>query len=120
MMSFQIKDPAAEELRYLAEEALDGVDYGEEPQPEKYLELVFGAEIVELKGFVGEIKVCTECCVETYIPEYYCRYIIPGIQRICLAGVIDEDLTPASYVRMLSVRASYASSRCVPSICNVR
>ena len=71
-MSFQIKDPAAEELRYLAEEALDGVDYGEEPQPEKYLELVFGAEIVELKGFVGEIKVCTECCVETYIPEYYC------------------------------------------------
>nr|AGN55416.1 mannitol dehydrogenase [Saccharina japonica] len=51
-----IKDPAADELRDLAVEALDGVDYGEEPKPERYIEFVFGAEIVELKGFVGEIK----------------------------------------------------------------
>lgn len=57
--SSQIKDPAADELRDLAVEALDGVDYGEEPKPERYIEFVFGAEIVELKGFVGEIKVRT-------------------------------------------------------------
>lgn len=59
-MPSQIKDPAAAELRDLAVEALDGVDYGEEPKPERYIELVFGAEIVELKGFVGEIKVRIE------------------------------------------------------------
>lgn len=58
MMHSQIKDPAAEELRHLAVEALNGVDYGEEAKPEKYIELVFGAEIVELKGFMSEIKVC--------------------------------------------------------------
>jgi len=53
----QIKDPLAAELQDLAEEAIDGVDHGAAPKPEKYLELVFGPEIVELDGFVEEIKV---------------------------------------------------------------
>lgn len=53
----QIKDPLAAELRDLAEEAIDGVDTGAEPKPEKYVELVFGHEIVELDGFMAEIKV---------------------------------------------------------------
>lgn len=53
----QIKDPLAAELQDLAEEALDGVDTGSEPKPEKYIELVFGPEIVELEGFMTEIKV---------------------------------------------------------------
>ena len=53
----QIKDPLANELRDLAEEAIDGVDHGAEPSPEKYVELVFGPEIVELDGFMDEIKV---------------------------------------------------------------
>lgn len=47
----------ANELRDLAEEALDRVEHGAEPSPEKYIELVFGPEIVELEGFVDEIKV---------------------------------------------------------------
>ncbi|CAM9230963.1 unnamed protein product, partial [Laminaria digitata] len=54
-----IKDPASVELRELALDAMDGVDFGEEAKPEKYIELVFGPEIIELKGFMGEIKVCT-------------------------------------------------------------
>lgn len=53
----QIKDPAAEELRMLAEEALAGVEDGGDPKPEKYIELVFGPEIVKLDVFVGQIKV---------------------------------------------------------------
>lgn len=53
----QIKDPLAAELQDLAEEALAGVDSGAEPKPEKYIELVFGQEIVELEGFMAEIKV---------------------------------------------------------------
>lgn len=53
----QIKDPLAAELQDLAEEAMNGVDTGAEPKPEKYIELVFGQEIVELEGFMEEIKV---------------------------------------------------------------
>lgn len=58
----QIKDPLAAELQDLAEEALAGVEDGAEPKPEKYVELVFGQEIVELDGFMAEIKVCVFVC----------------------------------------------------------
>lgn len=65
MVVVQIKDPAAEELRELAEEALEGVEEGEEPRPEKYIEFVFGKEVLGLEGFMGEIKVSSlfiACC----------------------------------------------------------
>lgn len=51
-----IKDPAADVLRDLANEALSGVDSGEEPKPEKFMELVYGHEVVELEGFMAEVK----------------------------------------------------------------
>ncbi|CAM9937611.1 unnamed protein product, partial [Hapterophycus canaliculatus] len=63
-----IKDPLAAELRDLAEEALDGVDSGAEPKPEKYIELVFGPEIVELEGFMEEIKDCLTSIVNKGAP----------------------------------------------------
>lgn len=52
----QIKDPLAEELRELAEEALAGMDCGQDPNPEKFMELVYGHEVVELEGFMSEVK----------------------------------------------------------------
>lgn len=65
----QIKDPSAYELRCLAEDALEGVDSGAEPKPEKFIELVFGPEIVELEGFMGQIKVLSyDNCVVITVP----------------------------------------------------
>ncbi|CAM9946560.1 unnamed protein product [Ectocarpus sp. 12 AP-2014] len=63
-----IKDPLAAELQDLAEEAINGVDTGAEPKPEKYIELVFGQEIVELEGFMEEIKDCLKSIVNKGAP----------------------------------------------------
>lgn len=52
----QIKDPLADELRELAEEALAGIDCGQDPNPEKFMELVYGHEVVELEEFMTEVK----------------------------------------------------------------
>ena len=43
-------------LRDLAKEALSDVDCGEEPKPEKFMELVYGHEVVALEGFMAEVK----------------------------------------------------------------
>ena len=39
------------------------MDHGAQPSPEKYIELVFGPEIVELDGFMDEIKVSAGGCI---------------------------------------------------------
>lgn len=56
-MKPQIKDPSVDALRDLAVEAIAGVDHGEEPKPEKFVELVYGPEVLELEEFMGQIKV---------------------------------------------------------------
>lgn len=56
-MKPQIKDPAVDALRDLAVEAIAGIDHGAEPKPEKFVELVYGPEVVELEGFMNQIKV---------------------------------------------------------------
>lgn len=56
----QIKDPAKDTLRDLAQEAVSGVVDGKEPKPENFMELVFGTEMVELDGFMGQVKVSME------------------------------------------------------------
>ncbi|CAM9340214.1 unnamed protein product, partial [Discosporangium mesarthrocarpum] len=52
-----IKDPAADTLKALALEALEGVAEGTQaPKPEKYMEEVFGSELVALEGFMDTLK----------------------------------------------------------------
>lgn len=51
-----IKDPAAATLQELAFIAVSGVVDGREPTPDEFMELVFGAEILELEGFMGQVK----------------------------------------------------------------
>lgn len=53
-------------MQELAFIAVSGVVDGREPTPDEFMELVFGAEILELEGFMGQVKV-----------RYFARQITP-------------------------------------------
>lgn len=93
----QIKDPAADELRELALHAVKGVERGAVPKPEKFMEFVYGTELVQLEIFMSQVKVRSSHHLDVEAPHVtkYPRRVSRVMLRSCpVQGIVYHIVWP--------------------------